>query len=364
MNILIDISHPAHVHLFRNAIRLFKQHGHQVIVTVKDIAIVKRLLEMEKIEYAVIGGSKCDSLVGKAFMQIKYDLLLWKVAKENRIDIGIGSSVTIAHVSKFCKMKSVFLDDDDDNVEPMIVKYVHPYCNITLSPIALLGNRQTKRNLFYQGSHELAYLHPNRFVPDPSILETIGLHAGEPYFVMRFNAFKAHHDGNVHGLSLEQKLELIKLLEPHGKVLITTERNIEPELASYQMTIPPDKIHHLLYYATLFVGDSQTMTSEAAILGTPAFRCNTLVGQLSVIEELEHRYQLAYGFKPEQFSKMTETIGQLLAMPNLKDIWQTRRANFLSDKIDVTAFLVWFIEHYPESEQIVLTQPTYPLKFR
>jgi predicted glycosyltransferase len=364
MNILIDISHPAHVHLFKHAIRQFKQHGHKVIVTIKEIAIVKQLLEMEQIEYTVLRGSKRDSMTGKAFMQIKYDFSLWKLVKENSIDIGIGSSVTIAHVSKFSKMKSVFLDDDDDNVEPMIVKYVHPFCNTVLSPIALSGSRKTKQNLFYQGSHELAYLHPNRFTPDPSILETIGLQKGDPFFVMRFNAFKAHHDSNVHGLSLAQKLELVKRLERHGKVLITTERNIEPELAPYQMTIPPDKVHHLLYYATLFVGDSQTMTSEAAILGTPAFRCNSLVGQLAVIEELEHRYHLAYGFTPEQFPKMIETIDQLLEIPDLKAIWQTKRAAYLSEKIDVTAFLVWFIEHYPESENKVLTQPAYPLSFQ
>jgi hypothetical protein len=364
MNILIDICHPSHVHLFKNAIRILQANGHTVIVTVKDIPSAKQLLEQEHIDYIPLGRKKSDSLIGKAWMQIEYNYLLSRIARRHKITIGAGSSVTIAQIGRICGFSSLFFDDDDDFVEPLTVRFAHPFANVVLSPKPLEGHRKKTPTVFYQGSHELAYLHPNRFTPDPSILETIGLQKGEPFFVMRFNAFKAHHDSNVHGLSLAQKLELVKRLERHGKVLITTERNIEPELAPYQMTIPSDKIHHLLYYATLFVGDSQTMTSEAAILGTPAFRCNSLVGQLAVIEELEHRYKLAYGFTPEQFPTMVETIDQLLGISDLKAIWYTKRAVYLSEKIDVTAFLVWFIEHYPESERKVLTQPAYPLSFQ
>jgi hypothetical protein len=304
------------------------------------------LLESEQIEYISVGGTKRDSLMGKACMQLKYNFLLWKLAVTNHIDLGVGSSVTIAHVSKFCKMKSVFLDDDDDKVEPLIAKYVHPFCDTVLSPEALRENRSTKHAVFYKGTHELAYLHPNRFTPNPDVLHSIGLSEGDPFFVMRFNAFKAHHDGNVQGLSLEQKLELVELLKPHGKVLITAERMIEPELQSYQMTVSPEKVHDLLYYATLFLGDSQTMTSEAAILGTPAFRCNTLVGQLSCIEDLEQHYGLAYGFLPSQFPEMVQRITQLLDNKDLKREWHKKRQLFLSDKMDVTAFFVDYIEHY------------------
>lgn len=364
MNILIDICHPGHVHLFKHTIRILQSKGHTVVVTVKDIPSAKQLLGKEQIDYIALGGQKRDSLIGKAWTQIGYNYLLSGIARRHKIDIGIGSSVTLAQIARLNGFPSLFFDDDDDFVEPLTVRLAHPFASVVMSPKPLESHRKKTPAIFYQGSHELAYLHPNRFTPDPSILATVGLKAGDPFFVMRFNAFKAHHDGNVRGLTLAQKLELVKLLEVHGKVLITTERAIEPELAPYQMAIAPEKIHHLLYYATLFVGDSQTMTSEAAILGTPAFRCNTLVGQLAVIEELEHRYQLAYGFKPEQFSHMKETISELLSTPDLKLIWQKRQAHYLSEKIDVTAFLVWFIEHYPESEQIVLTQPTYPLTFR
>jgi predicted glycosyltransferase len=150
-------------------------------------------------------------------------------------------------------------------------------------------------------------------------------------------------------LSKKQKLELVALLKPHGKVLITGERSPEPELMPYQLKISPDKIHSLLYYATLFIGDSQTMTSEAAVLGTPALRCNSLVGKISYLEEEEKRYHLAFGFRPEQFDMLKEKVLELLKDTTLGVTFRRRRARLLGDKIDVTAFLVWFVENYPES---------------
>jgi len=58
---------------------------------------------------------------------------------------------------------------------------------------------------------------------------------------MRFNAFTAHHDIGIKGISLEQKNQLINILEPYGKIFITTEKDIEPEFKKYQLTISPEK---------------------------------------------------------------------------------------------------------------------------
>jgi predicted glycosyltransferase len=347
MNVLFDINHPAHVHLFKHAIRTLKQHGHNVIVTVKDIPAAKQLLKSENIEYISLSGKKRDSLLGKAVMQLHYNFLLWQLAVRKNIHLGVGSSVTIAQVSRFCKMKSIFLDDDDDNVEPLIVKHVHPYCNTILSPVALTGKRKAKNVIFYKGTHELAYLHPARFTPNAKTLESLGVNASDSYFILRFNAFKAHHDGNVYGLTLEQKLQLVQLLTSYGKVFITAERETDPELEPYRLSVSPEKIHDLLAFATLFVGDSQTMTSEAAILGTPAFRCNSLVGELSCIEDIEHNFGLAFGYKPEEFENMLDDIQKILNNPNSKKEWQIKRAKFLEERIDTTSFLVDFIENYP-----------------
>ena len=282
---------------------------------------------------------------------------------QNKIDLGIGSSLSISHISKITRMKSILFDDDDDDVEPFVVKYVHPFTDTIVSP-GSLRNKRRYDSVYYSGFHELAYLHPNRFKPNPAVLNELGMRQRDKYFLLRFNVFKAHHDIGVQGLSLEQKMRIISILEPHGKIFISTERSIEPELLKYELKISPEKVHSLLYFATMFVSDSQTMTSEAAVLGTPAIRCNSFVGKISYLEEEEHKYELTHGFRPDKFDDMLFKIKELLSMRNLKEEWQKRRHRMLEDKIDVTAFMMWFVENYPESVSIMRENPDYQYNFK
>ena len=361
MNILMDIAHPAHVHLLRNTYFKLVEKGHNVFVTVKEIPAAINLLDRYQIPYIHLGGKR-DSLVGKAIFQLKYNLRIWKLVVAEKIDIGFCSSMTIAHLSRISRMKSVLLDDDDDEVEPLYVKYAHPYANTILSPDCL--KRKSSKTIYYSGYHELAYLHPRRFSPDSDVLSDIGLKESDIYYLLRFNAFKAHHDSGVKGLSPDDKRKLIHSLEKTGKVFITTESEIDEEFRKYQLKVSPEKVHSLIYYASMLIGDSQTMTSEAAVLGTPAIRCNTFVGRISYLEEEEHKYGLTYGFRPENSNAMFAKIEELIAIPDLKMEWQRRRQKMLADKIDVTAFQTWFIENYPESARIMKENPDIQYRFK
>jgi uncharacterized protein len=347
MNILVDIGHPAHVHLLRYFIKIMKEQNNKVIVTVRDIPAAIELLKIYKIDYYLF-GKKSSSLIGKTLKQLIYDKLIYDLVKKHEIEIGIGSSQTIAQVAKISKMKSFVLDDDDSAVQPLFAKFVHPYADYLVSPDVLNYERKKKNHITYAGYHELAYLHPNRFVPDEKVLEESGVKDGEDYFILRFNAFKAHHDFGIKGISKENKYKLINLLKERGKVFITTEKEIDPEFSEYQLKISPDKIHSLLYYAKMFIGDSQTMTSEAAVLGTPSFRCNSFAGRISYLNEEEYKYGLTFGFKPYEFEFMIRIIKQYLEIDNLKEIWKKKRERMLSDKIDVTSFFVNLISNYPE----------------
>ena len=344
MNILIDINHPAHVHLLRNTYSELIKNGHSITVTVKDIPAAKALMDSYHIPYIVI-GKKDDKLALKGLDQLIYDWRIMRLVRRKDIELGIGSSINVAHVSKLSRMKGIILDDDDDYVEPLFVKYAHPYADQVLTPNSI--RREAQQTIYYPGTHELAYLHPKRFTPDPSILKELGLSKGENFFIVRFNAFKAHHDVGAKGLSIEGKRRLIDILLKNGKVFITTERDIDDEFLPYQLKVSQEKVHSLMYYATMFIGDSQTMTSEAAILGTPSVKCNSFAGRLAVPNELEQHYGLCYAFLPEQENDFLAKIKELLMMPNLKAEWTQRRERFLADKIDVTAFFVYFIEGYP-----------------
>lgn len=362
MRILIDIGHPAHVHLFRNFISAIIKKGHVVYIAGKSVQSIINLLNIYELKYISV-GKKPDFLLFKYLYQLYSILILLFFTVKHKVDIGLGISMTLPIVSKFTKMKCIGFDDDDMIATPIFAKYVGMSDSI-FTPDSLSFEERGDNHITHKGFHELAYLHPNQFKPEPEVLKELDIKKDKQFFIMRFNIFKAHHDSKMLGLSLEQKLMLIKILNNHGKIFITTERDIEPELKQYQLKISPEKIHSLMYYATMLIGDSQTMTSEAAVLGTPAIKLNSFAGKLSVPNEMEYKYNLCYSFLPEHFDKMVDKIKAILRIPNLKQEWQHRRQKMLSEKIDVTAFMVWFVENYPDSVKIMKENPDYQLRFK
>jgi len=260
-------------------------------------------------------------------------------------------------------MKSIGFDDDDMKVTPVFAKYANRASNI-LTPSSLAYEKRGENHLVYNGFHELAYLHPNRFKPNPEVLDLLGVTENTDYFVVRFNSFKAHHDIGEKGMTFEQKIQLIANLEKKGKVFISTELPLDTKFNFRKLPDRPELMHSILAFAKMYVGESQTMTSEAAVMGTPALKCNTFAGRLSVPNELEHKYGLCYSFLPEDFDKMLSKIDEFLEMPDLKAEWQIRQKKMVSEKIDVTSFMVWFVENYPESAHVMKANPEYQNRFR
>lgn len=344
MNILIDIGHPGHVHLLHGVAEELKQHGHKLFYSVRNIPIAKRLMEHYGMMPYLDLGNKKDSLLGKVQTILHQDIQIAQFVRKNHIDIGLSSGLVLSHVSKLSHMRSYVFDDDDDIVEPLSVKFEHPMSDIVFTPDCI--QRKTKHAVYYAGTHELAYLHPKRFSPDPSVLQHAGIQEGERFFIMRFVALKGHHDIGQAGLTLVQKRMLVNLLAKHGRVIITSERAIEPEFEAYRLPVPPEEIHSLMAYSAMFLGDSQTMTSEAAVLGVPALKCNTFAGRLSVPNMLEKKYSLCYAYQPTQFNEMYHHIEQLLTQDpgQLKSEWQSRRQRMLNEMIDPTEFFVNYIE--------------------
>jgi len=79
---------------------------------------------------------------------------------------------------------------------------------------------------------------------------------------------------------------------------------------------------------------------------------------------LENNYQLCYSFLPDDADKFFLKIDELLGIKNLKSEFKIRRERLLSEKIDVTAFYVWFIENYPKSVEILKENPEFQNNFK
>jgi len=344
VNILVDLGHPAHVHLFRYAIGEWRERGHEVVLVARDKDIVTDLMDAFGWTYT-IGSRARTGKVGLFLELIEHDWRVLSVARKCRVDVMLGTSVAIAHASRFLHAKSIVFNEDDLDVARMFAKLTYPFADYIITPRCVRGDYGAK-HIVHDSYHELAYLHPNRFTPDPSVLADLGISKGERFFILRFVALKAAHDIGESGLSLGLRRRLIRELSRLGRVFITTEAELAEEFRPYQIHMSPEKMHDALYYATMLISDSQTMTIEAAVLGTPAIRCNTFVGRCSVIEELEHKYGLTYGLLPKDEDKMFDKIMELLDDENLHNRWQQRRKRMLQDKIDLTSWMVDFVERF------------------
>ena len=91
------------------------------------------------------------------------------------------------------------------------------------------------------------------------------------------------------------------------------------------------KINHYLYFASMVITDSGTMSTEAAVLGVPNVLLNNLAEKCGVHRELKNKFGLQYYF--DNFSDLYIKINELLKKNTLKEKWVLRKNIFL-DYID------------------------------
>jgi len=122
-------------------------------------------------------------------------------------------------------------------------------------------------------------------------------------------------------------------------------------------------MHDALAFSTLLYGESATMASECAVLGTPAIYLDDF-GR-GYTDEEEQKYGLVFNFtEAQEDQRLSIEKGiELLKTPGLKYDWQKRRQKLLEDKIDVTDFMVWFVENYPDSVRIMQANPDFHSNF-
>lgn len=364
MNYLIYLGHPAHFHLFKIAIKNLRKRGHSVSALIKKKDILEELLQRCGMDYEnILPEGRKDSKAGIALGVVKRDWRLMRYCLVNRPDLLVGTSTEIGHVGTLLRIPSVNVNEDDADVVPLYSKISYPWCTNILSPRICQNGKWEHKSIKYDGYHELAYLHPNHFVPSRELVESI-LGSSNPFFLIRFARLAAHHDTGVQGISNALAGKIIDILSPKGQVFISSERELSLELEPYRIRINPLDIHHVIAFAQLYIGDSQTMAAEAGVLGSPFVRFNDFVGRIGYLNELENTYKLGYGIKPSNPDELLSTIERLAETENVRAVFAKRRERMLRDKIDVAMFMTWFLENYPKSVKIMKEDPEYQYRFR
>lgn len=337
MNIAIFINTPAQLHFYKNIWKKLREDGNKVYLLVRNYGETSPLMKEMNIDHFQY-SSPPDSKWGKV---VSLPLAIYRVRrylKKKNVDLITGFG-TYDVITSMIRMKPVIVFSDSEpriNKKTFSVQFsvLKPFTNLFITPTSF-GQDMGKKHRKINSYKEMAYLHPRYYTPNNEIYTLLGIDENEKYILMRFNAFDALHDAGVYGFTNSMKVKMVKEFSKDYHVFISSEKGVPEEIENHVMDVPKNRIHDVLYNAHLLITDTQTMTTEAALLGTPVVRCNSWVGDndMGNFIELERKYNMIYNFRDEEegFKKAKE----LLSGNGITDIYRKRREKIILDKVDI-----------------------------
>lgn len=344
MKILVDIGHPAHVHFFRHPIKIWQERGHEILITSRRKEIATDLLDGMNLTHRMLSSHPGKGgLVSLGKEMIQRDLALWRETRSFRPDIMMGiGGVNPAHVRMLTGIPAIVFYDTENATLSNLITY--PFASRVVVPSCYQA-WLPPWHLRYPGYHELSYLHPNRFKPNREKALAAGLAPEGKTFLIRTVAWAASHDVSERGWNLDLLRQIVQHLVSRGRVLISSEGDLPSDLDPYRFNGPLTDIHHLMAHCDLFVGESATMASECAVLGTPAIYA-ALTGR-GYTDEQEQDYGLVRNVFELDWPKIKDALDSMLVKPG--GFWREKRKQLLDEKIDVADFVARLIEKYPDS---------------
>ncbi len=342
MRILVDLTHPGDVHFYRHAIERWRERNHTVLLTARRKDLTVDLLRRLSLQHDDLGDARSGLLgLGIEFFARTYRLC--RRVREFRPDVLTATAGTfIAYAGLLCRVPSVVFYDTENATLSNLLTY--PVATTVATPQCYFGGVPAAKHRTYAGYQELAYTHPNVFTPDPGRLAAFGLSRDEPFIFVRLVSWGAAHDTLDHGFTDVEAA--IRQLQGFGRVVISAEGALPATLEPLRLTGPLEEVMHVLAFARLYIGESATMASESATLGTPAIFVAT-TGR-GYTDDQERRYGLTYTFRDRRtaqrdaLAKATE----ILSDPESKAQWATKRARMLTEMINLTDYVVALVESY------------------
>ena len=351
--ILIDICHPAGVHVYKYIYRELTRLGYEIRFVAKIKDVTEDLLKAYNLPYTVLSYTK-KGVLRKLGSLLPEMIRYWRILRKFKPTLILGSlplhSSIVALVTR-----TPYIAIIDTEYRRLMDLVTFPAAKTIVTPAAY--QRQLgKKQVTYPGNHEFAYLHPVLFQPRSDIRAKLGLATDRKYVVIRKVAWQAYHDIGQNGIETGMLLRLIKTLEADRNVFITAESALPPELEQYRLKLPPELLHDVLWGADLVVTEGSTTVSEAVCLGTPAVYINELLP--GIIQQYVEQGLLIH------FDRLTiedfPTIAEFVEDEGFKKKHQL----FLDRIIHVNQFLTWLIKGFPDSIQSVKDKPNLINQFK
>jgi len=322
--------------------------GHEIRIAASSKECVTDLLQSLGWDFDLIDHPHEGSIFSLLTRLIRHNRRLISIAREFKPDVitAVGGTFA-AQTGRILRIPSVvFYDTGEAKLQnaityPFATRVVVPECYDAWVP-----QRKTCR---YRGCHELAYLAPTVFRPQEGKARAAGWEPEHKTIILRLVSWSANHDLGLKGMDSGKTAQIVEQLMASGlaKVIISSEVELPASLERYRFKAPADYMHHLMAFADLYIGESATMASEAAVLGTPSIllgragRCYTrwLENQYGLIKHLE---------SPE-----LESVLQLAENPLSLDpaYYQEKRACFLHECSNVTKMIITEITQLIQSSQ-------------
>ncbi len=291
--ILVELGHPKHVHLFRPLLRRWRERGDAVQVVTRDKDITERLLTRYGIPFVSLSKQKRGYRAGMelATRWVRFG----RVVREFRPDVVLSvAGITTAPPARTLGVPNLALTDTETAVTSNRIAF--PFADCVLTPEWFVGEFG-KKHLRYRGFHEWAYLHPDEFHAEAELVTAEGIDPHEPYAVVRLVRWDAAHDRGESGFSRENVIRLAEGLSKKMRVLVSAEGTLPSELEPYAAKFHVDRVHHVLAFSRLVVGESPSMATEAALLGVPAILASSWAGRCGNMQVLEKKYGLMRVFE-------------------------------------------------------------------
>lgn len=338
--ILFELAHPKHYLQFRYPIRQLRSR-HDVTIAARKKDVLFDLLAEDGEAFVPLSANRPG--VARKVLGVPAVLSsLTTVLRRVRPSLIVSRSSPYAALLGRAFASATMVFPDSEGV-PLNERFVVPLSRYVVTP-AWFERDYGPKHFRVGGLFESGYLHPEYFRPNQSVLKALGVAEGERYAIVRFVRWSANHDAGNGGFSDDEKVVLVRQLERRMKVFVSAESSLPEPLAGNRFAIASSLMHDALSYASLYVGDSQSMATEAALLGTPAVRYNSFVAgrDFSNFRNLESRYHLLCNHAT--FDGCLSNAVALADDVNAKRAWTERRAHFFRGIGDVNVQTVDIIE--------------------
>lgn len=357
MKILIDINHPAHVHYFRNFIKVMEKKGHSFKVINRDSSMINYLLDYYHIEHKIRNPRpKKKGTATSLINLLKMVIACIKASLVFKPDLYLGfASSACAITSALFGKPCILLDDTEHNA--VNHKIYLKFCSCVLTPFYFKKNLGRKQ-LYFNAFVEQLYLHSYVYAPSTEVLKTLGVEKGE-YVLVRYISYDAHHDLVAKPLSERSKREIVEDLAKKYHVLVSHESSPNP-YKKHALEIRPEQMHDVEANAKFMITEGATMASESFVLGVPSLYINPLRVGYTDIQAATFPETV---INSTDESEIKESILKLETREAKEKAFIIRKRLEIST-INPTEFLVWFVENYPQSEAIIRSNPQYMERFK